>query len=46
MVRLQMRRERLEPEQVFAHAVKDDLIGRKKIQRLFVTLKKVLNAAH
>lgn len=39
-------REVLEPEQVFAHAVKNDLIGRKKIQRLFVTLKKVLNAAH
>lgn len=31
---------------MFAHAVKDDLIGREQLQRLFVTLKKVLNAAH
>lgn len=36
----------LEPEQVLSHAVEDDLICRKQLQRLFVTLEKVLNAAH
>lgn len=34
------------PEQVFAHAVEDDLISRKQLQRLLVTVKKLLNAAH
>ena len=34
------------PEQVFTHAVQDHLISRKQFQRLFVTVKEVLNAAH
>ena len=33
-------------EQVFSHAVKDDFIIREEFQRLFVTVKEVLNAAH
>ncbi len=37
---------RIIPEQVFAHAVQDNLISRKQFQRLFVTVKEVLNAAH
>lgn len=37
---------RMIPEQVFAHAVQDDLISRKQLQRLFVTVKEVLNATH
>lgn len=35
-----------EPKQVFTHAVEDDLISRKQLQRLLVTVKKLLNAAH
>lgn len=34
------------PEQVFTHAVQDNLIGRKQFQRLLITVKQVLDAAH
>lgn len=34
------------PEQVFAHAVQDNLISRKQFQRLLITVKEVLNSAH
>ena len=34
------------PEQVFSHAVKDDLISRKEFESLFITVKEVLNAPH
>ena len=34
------------PEQVFSHAVKDDLISREEFQSLFITVKEVLNAPH
>lgn len=37
---------RIIPEQVFTHAVQDNLISRKQFQRLFITVKEVLNAAH
>lgn len=37
---------RIIPEQVFTHAVQDNLISRKQLQRLFITVKEVLNAAH
>lgn len=33
------------PEQVFTHAVKDDLISGEQLQCLFITVKQVLNAA-
>ena len=38
--------QRKVPEQVFTHAVQDDLVGRENFQRLFVAVEKVLNAAH
>lgn len=34
------------PEQVFTHAVQNNLISRKQLQRLFITVKEVLNPAH
>lgn len=37
---------RITPEQVFTHAVQDNLISREQLQRLFITVKQVLNAAH
>lgn len=37
---------RIIPEQVFTHAVQDNLISRKQFQRLLITVKQVLDAAH
>lgn len=37
---------RVIPEQVFTHAVQDNLISRKQFQRLLITVKEVLNATH
>lgn len=40
------KQRRILPEQVFTHAVQDDLVSREQLQCLLITVKEVLNAAH